>query len=217
MRCGSHGQHRWVTMNTPNGGFVVEPRWQGAALLRPGVLAFTGSIGTTDRHAHHALQIMTAATPLTVVDDAGSRHCGTKVTVPADAAHRIETGSDRGSVVFLEPESAPGRAANQRSARSGWAAAPVLGHTYQRPLATVVADLIEQLTPTSGAAELPQRHPAVNAALNRLPDLVEAGAVRGTQVAAQVGVSASRLTHLLTEQVGIPPRRTPPVLPTART
>jgi hypothetical protein len=74
MRCGSHGQHRWVTMNTPNGGFVVEPRWQGAALLRPGVLAFTGSIGTTDRHAHHAVQIMTAATPLTVVDDAGSRH-----------------------------------------------------------------------------------------------------------------------------------------------
>lgn len=139
-------------MNTPNGGFDVEPRWQGAALLRPGVLAFTGSIGTTDRHAHHAVQIMTAATPLTVLDNAGSRHCGTKVTVPADAAHRIETGSERGIVVFLEPESAPGRAANQRSVLCGWAAGPVQGHTYQRPLATVVAECRSALDDAGGEA-----------------------------------------------------------------
>jgi AraC-like DNA-binding protein len=31
--------------------------------------------------------------------------------------------------------------------------------------------------------------------------------VRGTEVAAAVGVSVSRLTHLFTEQVGIPLRR----------
>ena len=51
--------------------------WQCAALLRPGVLEFAGSIGSTDRHPHLAVQIMTATTPLTVVDDAGARHRGT--------------------------------------------------------------------------------------------------------------------------------------------
>lgn len=51
----------------------AQPRWGGAALLRPGVLAFAGSIGATDTHAHHAVQIITAATPLTVTDEQG-RH-----------------------------------------------------------------------------------------------------------------------------------------------
>lgn len=63
------------------------PRWGGAALLRPGVLAFAGSIGSTDTHAHHAVQITTAATPLTLVDGHGAAHTGTKVVVPADTTH----------------------------------------------------------------------------------------------------------------------------------
>ena len=81
---------------------MTEHRWQGSALLRPVVLAFIGSIGATDRHAHHAVQIITATTALTVVDGTDVRHCGTKVIVPADAAHRIETGAAAGSVVFLK-------------------------------------------------------------------------------------------------------------------
>ncbi|GAT06880.1 helix-turn-helix transcriptional regulator [Mycolicibacterium novocastrense] len=186
---------------------MTQPRWQGAALLRPGVLAFSGSIGPTGRHAHHAVQIMTATTPLTLVDDAGAVHRGTSVIVPADAAHRIETGAARGSVVFLEPESAPGRAAHQRSVRSGWTGGSDLGHTDLQPLASVVTDLVERLAPAPIAAEDQHRHPAVITALDLLPDLIGAGAVRGTEVAALVGVSASRLTHLFTEQVGIPLRR----------
>jgi hypothetical protein len=50
---------------------MTEHRWQGSALLRAGVLAFIGSIGATDRHAHHAVQIITATTALTVVDGTG--------------------------------------------------------------------------------------------------------------------------------------------------
>jgi AraC-like DNA-binding protein len=185
---------------------MTEHRWQGSALLRLGVLAFIGSIGATDRHAHHAVQIITATTALTVVDGTGVRHCGTKVIVPADAAHWIEAGAAAGSVVFLDPESIAGRAANHRSIRFGWTADPVLGHTRERPLAAVVADLMEQLTPIP-AAEPAERHPAVLAALHLLPELAGVGAVRGTEVAAAVGVSVSRLTHLFTEQVGIPLRR----------
>lgn len=37
--------------------------------------------------------------------------------------------------------------------------------------------------------------------------LVAAGPVRGTELAARVGLSASRFTHLFTAQVGIPLRR----------
>jgi hypothetical protein len=185
---------------------MTEHRWQGSALLRPGLLAFIGSIGATDRRAHHAVQIITATTALTVVDGTGVRHCGTIMIVPADAAHRIETGAAAGSVVFLDPESITGRAANHRSIRFGWTVGPILGHTRERPLAAVVTDLMTQLTPIP-AAEPPDRHPAVLAALHLLAELAGAGTVHGAEVAAAVGVSVSRLTHLFTEQIGIPLRR----------
>ncbi|WP_370330454.1 helix-turn-helix domain-containing protein [Mycolicibacterium hippocampi] len=194
-------------MMRDGGGITGEPHWGGTALLRPGVLAFTGSTGTTDLHAHHAVQIVTATTPFTMRDEHGNQHRGTKVVVPADAPHRVEVGAPEGTVVFLEPESAPGRSAHLRALRSGWTVAPVLTFTRRRPLAVVVDELIEHLAPAMAADEAMTRHRAVDEALGLLPDLVAAGPVGGTELAAQVGVSASRLTHLFTEQAGIPLRR----------
>ncbi|MCV7153604.1 MULTISPECIES: helix-turn-helix domain-containing protein [Mycolicibacterium] len=193
-------------MNRAGGDTTGAPRWGGAALLRPGVLAFTGSIGTTDVHAHHAVQIITATTSFTVCDEHGNRHRSTKVVVPADAPHRIEVGAQEGTVVFLEPESVPGRSAHLRAIRSGWTVAPVLTLTRRRALGAVVDDLIEHLAPL-GTADEAIHHPAVDDALRLLPSLVAQGPISGADLAARVGLSASRLTHLFTEQVGIPLRR----------
>lgn len=195
-----------MDLSRTGAGLAREPRWGGAALLRPGVLAFTGSIGPTDIHAHHAVQIITATTAFTVLDEHGARHRGTKVAVPADAPHRIEVGTQDGTVIFLEPESAPGRAAQLRAVQSGWTVAPVLTFTRRRALATVVDELIAHLAPVL-AVDDRAHHPAIVDALRLLPDLVAAGPVSGTELAARVGISPSRLTHLFTEQVGIPLRR----------
>ena len=194
-------------MNRSGGDAATGPRWGGAALLRPGVLAFTGSIGPTDVHAHHAVQIITATTAFTVLDEHGTRHRSTKVIVPADASHRIEVGALEGTVVFLEPESAPGRAAHSRAVRSGWTVTPVLSPTRRRALAAMVDELIAHLAPVTADYGTAARHRAIEDALRLLPDLVAAGPVSGTELAAQLGLSASRLTHLFTEQVGIPLRR----------
>lgn len=194
-------------MNLRAGDPFVAPRWGGSALLRLGVLAFSGSIGPTDAHAHHAVQVITATTPVTVLDGRGARHRGTKVVVPADAPHRIEVGAHEGTVIFLEPESAPGRSAHLRAQRSGWAIAPTLASTRRRALAAVVDELVESLAPGIAEGVVASLHPAVEHALRLLPDLVAAGPVTGTETAARVGISASRLTHVFTEQVGIPLRR----------
>ncbi|BBY31561.1 AraC family transcriptional regulator [Mycolicibacterium sediminis] len=185
---------------------MTEQPWAGSALLRPGVLAFSGTIGVTDPHAHHAVQVMTAPTAMTIVDGNGVCHRGAKVIVPADATHRIDTGAARGCLVFLDPESTAGRAAHHRSIHHGWTSGPVLSHTRERTLAEVVTNLVTQLTPIH-AGPGPQRHPAVVATLDLLATLTGSGAVRVTDVAARVGISASRLTHLFTDEVGIPVRR----------
>lgn len=150
---------------------------------------------------------MTATAPFTVRDKHGKGHRGMKVVVPADAPHRIEVGAQEGTVVFFEPESAPGRSAHRRAVQSGWTVAPVLTPTRRRTLAAVVDDLVEHLAPALTTDEATPRHPAVDDALRLLPSLVAAGPVSGTDLATQVGLSVSRLTHLFTDQVGIPLRR----------
>ncbi|MDN4519644.1 hypothetical protein QYF68_17760 [Mycolicibacterium austroafricanum] len=105
-------------MNRSGGGLTnIGPRWGWAALLRPWVLAFAGSIGITDTHAHHAVQIIAATTAFTVLDEHGARHRGTNVVVPADTPHRIEVGAEEGAMVFLRPRG-PRQAVPRTCARS---------------------------------------------------------------------------------------------------
>lgn len=164
-----------------------------SGLLRPGVLAFAGSIGATDTHAHHAVQIITAATPLTVTDEQGASHTGTNVVVPADAAHRIRAGAQGGTVVFLEPEYAPGRAVHLRAIDSGWAISSAIASTTRRPLATVVAELVADLSPATFEHDVPARHSSVDHALQLLPALVAAGPVRGRVTLGAAWTAAAHL------------------------
>ncbi|MGW5439601.1 helix-turn-helix transcriptional regulator [Nocardia asteroides] len=183
--------------------------WRGAgAVIRPGVLAFTGTIGGTRAHAHHAVQIVVADTPVTLADAAGRTHTGTELVIPPDTEHRIETGAATGIVVFLDPDSPAGRGAVARVADHGWGGGP----TLRDPTRSVVAagDFVDGLLGTlaeAGGGAAVARHPAVVAAVAALPALVARGPVRTGEVAARVGLSASRLTHLFTAQVGLPLRR----------
>ncbi|CDZ89527.1 helix-turn-helix transcriptional regulator [Rhodococcus ruber] len=188
---------------------MTENVWQGAALIRPGILAFSGSIGRTDTHAHHAVQIMTASTPLTVVDERGDRQRGTDIVVPADTPHRIEAGAGVGTVVFLDPDTAAGRAAHQRCRDVGWTGGPPLARPDHPDdsLAAVITNLLLVLLPGDDVATRQARHPAVTAAQNLLPTLIAQGPVRTSDLAHRVGISASRLTHLFSDQVGLPVRR----------
>ncbi|WTL59958.1 helix-turn-helix transcriptional regulator [Nocardia sp. NBC_01499] len=180
-------------------------QWRGTALLRPGILAFEGEIRPTELHAHHAVQIMAACTPISVVDGSGVRQQGTHIIVPTDAPHRVCGGATHGIAIYLDPETVAGAAADRRAHLHGWLQAlkvdPALGHVAEH-VADVLADLLRD-----NAAGSEDRHGVVTAALQLLPDMVKDGSVRGSDVARQLGISATRLTHLFTEQVGIPLRR----------
>ncbi|MEV4124465.1 helix-turn-helix domain-containing protein [Nocardia sp. NPDC049707] len=189
-------------------GASGELRWEGTALLRAGVLAFGGSIGPTALHAHHAVQVVAACTPVVVVDASGVRHRGTHVIVPADAPHRIDAGTERGTAIYLDPESVAGAAADRRAHTHGWAdcehSLPI--DPDREPLAELVAEVVDDLERDNSRNIEDERHEAVTEVLQLLPSLVGAGPIRGVDVARRVGLSATRLTHLFTEQVGIPMR-----------
>ncbi|WP_280239803.1 AraC family transcriptional regulator [Nocardia abscessus] len=190
-------------------GAADEPPSAGVALLRPGVLAFAGSIGPTELHAHHAVQIVAASTPIVVVDGSGVRRQGTHVIVPTDAPHRIDVGSAHGTAVYLDPETAAGAAADRRAHVNGWAgSADTFGLTAGgSDLTAQVTAVVDDLLPQDGASGAGERHAVVTAALHLLPALVRKGSVRGSDVARQLGIPAARLSHLFAEQMGIPLRR----------
>ncbi|MBF6069679.1 AraC family transcriptional regulator [Nocardia farcinica] len=181
-----------------------KPRW-ATALLRPGILAFGGPIEPTALHAHHTVQMLVARTPVTVMDAGGVRHQGTRVIVPADAPYRIESAAE-GATLYLDPETAAGAAAAADAHRGGWAddRDPLPATLLNSPIAEQVAAIVHALRATPPAP--PHRHAAVTEALHLLPSLVRDRTVRGADVAKRVGLSPGRLSHLFTEQVGIPLR-----------
>ncbi|MFF2554802.1 helix-turn-helix domain-containing protein [Nocardia sp. NPDC058058] len=183
-----------------------DARWRGEVLLRPGVLAFGGSIGPTGVHAHHAVQVMISAGQVTVAG-ADAEYTGTRTIIPADAPHRILHGAASGVVVFLDPDSVAGRAATERARTAGWSDGSAWPFDPDASVAATTADVLRNLAPSGDAAPRAERHPAVAAALDLLPGAVASGTVHTADLAARVGISASRLTHLFTGEVGLPLRR----------
>ncbi|MEU7629670.1 helix-turn-helix domain-containing protein [Nocardia sp. NPDC049220] len=196
-----------VTNDFPTSKGAAEPP-SSTALLRPGILAFAEAVDPTPLHAHHAVQIIAASSPIVVVDGNGVRRHGTRVIVPTDAPHRIDVGAAHGTAIYLDPETAAGAAADRRAHLHGWidSADTLRFDPTHGDLIDQVAAVIDDLLPENGKIESSERHSVVTAALHLLPALVRDGSVRGSDVAHRLGISASRLTRLFAEQVGIPLR-----------
>ncbi len=188
-----------VRRHRPERGEVtgVASRWLGGVVFTPGFMAFTGGIGDAAAHAHAAVQVLfVAGGRVTLTDAAGKSAPATIAIIPPGVIHRVhaEPGT-RGFVAFLDPDSVTARAALARfaampaDAATSWidAAAPRRGHPYPAP-------------PPGG----PRRcHPLVTDALQCAADWV-GGPPSLTELAAHVGISPSRLSHVVADQIGLP-------------
>jgi AraC-like DNA-binding protein len=167
---------------TPDGG------WVGRLFFGPWWLVYAGLVGPTDEHRHHAIQLVAA--PGTRGLDATGAHPSPFV-VPADHPHAI-AGTGTGLVVFVDPEAAS--AANLASR-------PPLGFSGA-DLPETMADATRVVAALTQLDNLrpPDRHPAIARLLALLPDDPDAPL---PVLAADLGLSASRVTHLFRDEVGI--------------
>ncbi|MGW1990896.1 AraC family transcriptional regulator [Embleya sp. NPDC001921] len=190
--------------------------WQVRAELRPGVLALTGTLGAADAHAHAAVQVLVCTRGAVLLDDGRHRAVVRAAVIPAGARHAVTLAPDereppQGWSLYLDADGAAGQALHRRATAgydaptgaaapvSRWAAAAHLLTGPETPTADIAATADRFGPPSS------PRHPALSAALARLPEALAAGEpVRITELAARAGVSASRLGHLFAEQLGLP-------------
>jgi AraC-like DNA-binding protein len=174
------------------GGEAERGGWAGRLFFGPWWLVYTGAVGPTEPHRHHALQVVLVP-GVRVVDGDGER--STPAVVAPDRRHAL-AGDGFGSLVFVDSD-----ATGAPSALAGPIPDGLLGADL--PLTMADAQHLVGMLTRARPTDRPDRHPAVAMVLDRLLDDLTAPLA---ELATAVGLSPDRLTHLFTEQVGIPLR-----------
>jgi AraC-like DNA-binding protein len=168
--------------------------------MGPWWLLYRGRYGQTDPHAHHAVQILSSSTKVTVLDEAGHPTSGLTLAIPSDVHHQIDS-SGRAVIVFVDADSAVGRRL-ARSCGSHIAACDGFVPVDALNAAAVVEQLLVLVDPA--ASETRPVSSAIAQVLAALADDPDAGTAR--QFASRVGLSPSRFSARFSREVGIPLR-----------
>ncbi|MGP4104972.1 AraC family transcriptional regulator [Nonomuraea sp. KM90] len=192
-------------------------RWAGAATAIPGLLAFTGAIGSAEPHAHAAVQVLLVLDGAVVLSDRrGHQRRAQAAIIPAGIRHELRAAPGaHGLLAYLDPYSPAGRAATARVAASGdpddvstWRAAARPPASAAEPtalpqaahLSAVLCSPRPSAGPSAGQGGFPA---ALSHALEAIPQLIDGPLLLG-ELATRVGVSASRLGHLFAEHLHLP-------------
>ncbi|SEU34929.1 helix-turn-helix transcriptional regulator [Nonomuraea wenchangensis] len=186
--------------------------WQGTTMLQPGWLAFTGDVGTTEPHAHAALQVLIVTAGTVELTDAHrTRRRVRAAIIPPRARHAVRGGPGaRADMLYLDPAGGAGRHLLTaltwpgRDQVSDWvtAAHALLPERAGAGAGDGPRDPAALVRAWTAPAPGPH-HPALRKALDLLPELL-AGPVRLTDLADAVHLSASRLGHLFTAELALP-------------
>ncbi|WP_328996507.1 AraC family transcriptional regulator [Kribbella sp. NBC_01245] len=157
--------------------------WVGQTRQTPGQLRFTGTLGSTGLHAHAAIQLLHIRTGHVVLRDAAGREQAVTdaAAIPTGAAHEIvAVPGTTGTITYLDPDSSQGAA-------------------YAAALSDDPASWTSVPPPQPSAVEL---NPALRRALQLAPQHLH-GPLLLTELAQLAGISATRLGHLFTDELGL--------------
>lgn len=176
-------------------------------------MLYDGPIAPTSAHAHHAFQVVLASVPPVRIVAGSTEIDVTSCVIPPDAPHAFASAAPRAVLLYVAPESREGRQlakrlANDVATPSAWIQAavgltegtttPITSWSEARQLRDVV---IAQLVPEETRAR--PWPPEIQRLVTALPDRLDAP-LRFAALARELGISESRLAHLVTEYLGVP-------------
>ncbi|BCN54297.1 helix-turn-helix transcriptional regulator [Prescottella equi] len=185
--------------------------WGGMLTLTPGAVLYRGPGGNADLHAHHAVQVLITLDEPFVLEFADSSLEASAAVVPSGLPHRLRCTSRDALLMLVEPLGPRGRGLGAVGSRSR-------GQEHAHTLARIATERVREPSATAtidhllGAitSEGPPRSRALSRPVRSAVQHLERNA--GTRptltgAAAEAHLSPSRLTHLFTQEVGIPFRR----------
>lgn len=195
---------------------IATNSWGGRLLLADGLVAYRGTGSRAEEHRHYAVQLVWGLGHNVEVTTECETHVVGATLIPAHVPHSVSARTDSLLVLLIEPNGRRGRLLHEIAKKHHGMDLERRLTTIPMPALTVDADTMrlwcEQLIDTIIASTkqvLPEPaalRPEVTDTLayidNTLPDVPRLAAA-----ASGAGISASRLTHLFTTQVGIPFRR----------
>jgi AraC-like DNA-binding protein len=181
--------------------------WSGQLSLGPGLVVYTGPGGSADEHAHHAVQLVRSFDEPVLLELHGGQLEARAALVPSGVRHRFACGARRMVLALVEPHGPRGGELQAQALR-------LVGQDVEARLGSLELDEVDDplslgrrlLDPVAGPAVAPGLSDPVRAALAYLEQAV-AGRPRLDEAAAAAHMSASRLSHRFTEEVGMPFRR----------
>lgn len=190
-------------------GSAPAASWAGVATAAPGLLAFTGGIGSAAPHAHAAVQVLLVfGGQVTLADRRGHRRQVSAAIIPAGLRHELHaTPGAHGLLAYLDPAGRAGRAAGHRVTTSGDAAEVETWQAAARPRPgtpeAALSPVSAVLCSVASDRERDRLPAALARALEAIPQLIS-GPLLLEELAARVGLSASRLGHLFAEHLHLP-------------
>ncbi len=183
--------------------------WQGRALLTTGLALFSGRAGDNRPHRHYAVQLaLSESGDVSLADAHGRQYAGGFVGCAAGTIHRIEPTIDDIILVYLEPTSTIGAAAQKKL--NGIS---IVESRPQPGLVRALRRAIADGTPQAAESLLRALYRADESigehrADQRLAKLINSAAFHGvppslTQAARQISLSPSRFSHLFSAEMGI--------------
>lgn len=188
----------------------TKERISGRLFLAPGLVLYLGPGVIAEEHRHHATQIVVGLEERVTLGSAeGVRH-GQAFLVPSDLPHRLSAGPGRAAIALIEPEGSFGQrleaAAVRFEGRDLAEFAGRVGPPGRDPSAEEALSWIEELARSLVGTWPPA--PAIRSevahALDCLNRLVPQGRVSLGDLADEVGLSSSRLSHVFSKQAGLP-------------
>ncbi|MBL8343863.1 MAG: helix-turn-helix transcriptional regulator [Rubrivivax sp.] len=192
--------------------------WRGHVFLGLGFAIYDGPVAATHAHAHHAAQVVLCEGAELILESGARRAAARGFVVPPDRTHAIAQGCAWATIIYVEPESDLGHRLATGGSDSvagddpaSWArAAEGLDDLRCGPIRTwdAARTLVDQLRshllgPVPVQRSVP---PPISALLQLLPGALDAP-IRLQALAARVGLSESRLGHLVSEHLGLSFRR----------
>lgn len=195
-----------------------DARRQAVVAFAGGCAVFVGPVADTRPHTHHALQCVVGLGPAFRLRERASAPWEgyEAAVVTPDAPHQLDARGASIAFLYLDPESAEGRAATARLRPSGVhrleearfdafrAHAVALWHGGTEVSTELVASVVDAL---AGSRDAPASlDPRIRKALDLFETLPDRRAPLA-RVAAEVALSPGRFAHLFRAQTGLALRR----------
>lgn len=182
--------------------------WDGRLTLTPGVVVYAGPGGEAARHSHHAIQLIRSFDEPFELEIEGATVTSEAALVPGNRPHAFRHEGSRLLIALIEPLGPRGTGLAEVAGEPGGfqigdRLSAVEPDRLDTPL-ELVRSTFDDLLPARPSH--PMLSPHVLSALAYLDEAIEEKP--GLEAAAaHAGISPSRLTHLFTEQIGIPFRK----------